>query len=373
MTDASVKIACVADQTGPIADVGIMLGEAPKHYISSINDQGGINGRKIIYLLEDDRYSIPVGIAAFKKLVFKDKIFAIMGPYNTGTARAIFSHIKKYKIPDVAFPAHPSLVNPLRKYLFLTGEAYDDDIGVIFEYIMKELKPIDPKIAFFTYDGESGKEVLDSSKKWARLFKLKHPIHKEIIPLGAMEASSQVMSIKRKGVTHVLVHHSAPGAAVLLRELKKFGLNIPVFASLLSCTEDTVKLAGEASHNYIGAHGFSSWYDDNPGMKKLREATLKYAPGTDKPWRTKSYTGSWVVTMLLLEGISRAERNLNPESCIDGLHSIRDFDTQGICGPITFSPTRHKGKDSARLFKADPSSGKLIPITDWKSPPKFKE
>ena len=370
VTETSVKIACVADQTGPIADVGIMLGEAPKHYIRYINDQGGINGRKIKYYLEDDRYSIPVGVAAFKKLVFRDEIFAIMGPYNTATIKALFGQLEKLKIPNVFCAPQPIAVNPLKRHLFVTGEFYDDDFGVIFEYVMKETKPKDPKIAFCTYEGESGKEVLESVKKWARLFKLKRPIHKEIIPLGALEVSSQVMSIKRKGITHILVHHSAPGAAVLLRELKKFGLSVPVFGNILSCTEDTVKLSGDASKNYIGAHGFSSWYDDNPGMKNIREITLKYRPGTDKPWRTKSYTGSWVSTMLILEGIARAGKNLNPDSCVKGLEGIKDFDTQGICGPITYSPTKHKGISSCKLFKADPSSGKLIPFTDWRNPPK---
>jgi hypothetical protein len=102
------------------------------------------------------------------------------------------------------------------------------------------------------------------------------------------------MLIKRQGITHILIHHMPSNGALLLRELRKFGLNIPVFASLLSCTEDMVKLAGKASKNYIGAYGFSSWYDDTPGMKRVREITLKYRPGTDKPWRNKFYTGGWV-------------------------------------------------------------------------------
>jgi len=53
------------------------------------------------------------------------------------------------------------------------------------------------------------------------------------------------------------------------------------------------------------------------------------------------------------------------------MESIRDFDTQGICGPITFTPTNHKALDTVKLFKADPPSGKLIPISDWRRPPKF--
>ena len=227
------------------------------------------------------------------------------------------------------------------------------------------------KIAFVTYDGESGKEVWGYVKKWARFFNYKHPIEREIIPLGALESSSQVLSIKRKGITHIVIHHLVANAALLLRELRKFGLKTPVYADLLSCSDDVVKLAGQASKNYVGTHSFSSWYDDTPGMKKIREITLKYHPGTEKPWRSKYYTFGWVAMTLLSEGMARAGKDLTPDSCVQGLESIKNFDTQGLCGPISFSSTDHKAFSSCRLYKADPPTGKLLPISDWRNPPEL--
>lgn len=371
VTDTSIKIGFIGDMTGPIADVVAIFGEAVKNYTRYINDKGGIHGRKVESFIEDDRYSVPAGIAAFKKLIFKDEIFALMGPHTTPTIKALLNQMEKHKIPNVMCLPQPSMVNPINRYVFTTGEFYADNVGVIFDYIVNELKPKDMKLAFVTFDGESGKEVQQSINEWAQFFNYKHPIPREIIPMGALEASSQVLSIKRNGITHILVHHAVAGGSLLLRDLRKFGLNTPVFGTLLTCSEDTVRLAGDASKNYIGAHGFSSWYDDAPGMKKVREITLKYRPGTDKPWRSKFYTCGWVTTMLLHEGMVKAGRNLTPESCVQGLESIKDFDTQGLCGLITFSPTKHKGFSSTRLFKADPSSGKLVPFTDWRNPPKL--
>ena len=66
-------------------------------------------------------------------------------------------------------------------------------------------------------------------------------------------------------------------------------------------------------------------------------------------------------------------KDLTPESCVKALESIRDFDTRGLCGPVTFSATDHKGVSAVRLFKADPLSGKLIPITKWEDPPQFSK
>ena len=373
VTDTTIKVGMIAGMTGPGASVTGILGDVARDYTRHINDSGGIHGRKIQMIIEDDRYSIPMGISAFKKMIFKDKVFTLSGPYTTPSIKALYGQMDKYKIPNVAAIPQPSMIEPVKRYLFATGEFYEDDFGVIFDYIINELKPSDMRLAFVTYDGESGKEVHASIKKWARFFNYEHPIRKEIIPLGALEASSQVMSIKRQKITHILIHHMVANVGLFLRELKKFGLNTPVYADLLSCSEDTIKLAGEASKNYISAIGFSSWYDETPGMQKLRKITLKYHPGTDKPWRSKYYTAGWVVLSILCEGMSRAGRNLTPESCVQALESMKNYDTGGLCGPITFSPTDHKGFSSCKLFKSDPSSGKLVPITDWRDPPKSRK
>ena len=77
----------------------------------------------------------------------------------------------------------------------------------------------------------------------------------------------------------------------MLREMRKFALNIPVFGTFPNCVEDTVRIAGNASKNYIGAHAFSSWYDESPGMARVREITLRYHPGTEKPYRSKLCSG----------------------------------------------------------------------------------
>lgn len=372
VTNSTIKIGLIADMTGPATSVTGILGDLTRNYSRYINDEGGIHGRKVIGLVEDDRLSIPMGIAAFKKLVFRDKVFAILGPANTPSAKALFNEVDKLKIPNMALIPQEIVAKPLKRYIFMTMETYDDDFGVIFDYIINELKPKNMKIAYITYDGESGKETWDYIKKWANYFNYKHPIEKFIIPLGALEASSQVLNIKRKGFTHIFIHHMVSNGALLLRELKKFGLVIPVFADLLSCSDDVVKLAGESSKNYIGTHAFSSWYDESPGMKKVREITLKYCPGTDKPWRNKYYTLGWVAMQILCEGMLRAGRDLTPDTCVSMIESIKNFDTKGLCDKVSFSSTNHKGFSSCRLYRADPPSGKLLPITDWRNPPNVR-
>ncbi|MDY6969256.1 MAG: ABC transporter substrate-binding protein [Spirochaetota bacterium] len=367
VTNSTITIGLVCDQTGPIADITIPLSKGAINYTRHVNDQGGFHGRKIKLILEDDRYSIPVTIAAFKKLVFKDGILALMGPGSVGGTRTLIRHIKKLKIPTIPPIADKILVSPFRKYIFLPVDFYDDEIGVIYEYIMRDMKAEKPRIAFVYPDAESGKLNMRSAKKWAGFYKLK--IHLEIIGMAALEASSQVLSLKRYKPTHLLMHHTSQGVILMLREMRKFRLDIPVFGTFPGCVEETVRIAGKASKNYIGAHAFSSWYDKSSGMGKLRDITLKYYPGTEKPYRSKQYTVGWVTATILCEGIKRSGKNLNAESLVQSLETLKNFDTKGLCGPITYTSKSHKGLDYCKLFKADPPTGKLLPIIDWRKPP----
>ena len=371
VTDTTIKIGFILDQTGPAAgDMGVPATEGFINYIRHVNDKGGIFGRKIKVIIEDDHYSIPVGLAAFKKLLFKDEIFALFGPGNTGTAKALFGQIEKLRVPNVAGSPAEVHVDPLKRHIFMPFNTYHDHFGVILDYIVNDLKAKKIDITFVYFEAESGNVALASIRKWAKFFNFN--FNTEVINLGALEASTQVMSIKRKKPTHILIHHGAPGTVALLRDLRKFGLNIPVYGDILTCSEDTVKMAGSVSKNYIGAHPFSSWYDDGKGVEELRRVTLKYKPGTEMPYRSKMYTAGWIVGSFFYEGLNRAGRDLGIEGFVTAMESIRNMDTGGLSGPISLSPTNHKGINYTKLYRGDPESGRLVPITDWRKTPKIK-
>ena len=368
VTDDSIRIGVVMDLTGPTAgDIGLPITEALKNYTRHVNESGGIYGRKVKLLIEDDRYSIPAGIAAFKKLFFRDQMFAFAGPGNTGAGRVLYPKLDKLRVPTMASVPDELTINPLKRHVFYIGTLYDDQLGVIFDYIIHDLKPKKLNITFVYFDAESGKSGLTSTQKWAKYFNF--DFKTEVINMGALDATSQAMSIKRNKSNFVVIHHASSATAALLRDLKKFGINIPVFGDAINCTEYTVRMAGSAAKNYIGAHLASSWYEDFEGVKRLRNITLKYNPGTEKPCRTKIYTVAWLLPTVLYEGLKRAGRDLTIDTLVGALESIRELDTGGISGPISFSPTSRKGLHHTRLYRADPERGELFPITGWRKTP----
>ncbi|MDY7033706.1 MAG: ABC transporter substrate-binding protein [Thermodesulfobacteriota bacterium] len=367
ITDKTIEIGLIADLTGPSAgDIGLLLLNGLTTYTKHINDGGGLFGRKVKFITEDDRYSIPTAIAGFKKLLFKDQIFAFIGPGNAGAAKALCVQIEKQRVPTISYSPDEFMVKPLKRYIFLPLPLYDDQLAVIFDYIVNDLRPKRTEITLVYHDAESGKIALASAKKWAKYFNFQ--LSTEIIGLGALDATSQVMSIKRRKPTHIVMHHGSPGTAALLRDLKKFSLDIPVYGTLPTCTEDMVKMAGSASKNYFGVHSFGSWHDDTQSVKMMRKITLKYKPEIEKAPPSNIYTAAWTLATILYEGLMRTGKDPTIEGLITALESIREFDTKGLSGPVNFSATNHKGISYSKIHKADPEEGRLIPITDWRRP-----
>ena len=98
VTDDEIVIGAIGDQTGPAASVGLPITEATKIYFRHINEMGGINGRKVRIIVEDDHYTIPGSVSAFKKLIYKDKVLSILYCGGTGQVLALMRQIEKHKV-----------------------------------------------------------------------------------------------------------------------------------------------------------------------------------------------------------------------------------------------------------------------------------
>ncbi|MFH1625891.1 MAG: ABC transporter substrate-binding protein [Pseudomonadota bacterium] len=344
VTDDTIKVGFIMAQTGPAANVAVPLTNGVRHLVRYANEQGGIHGRKIILLVEDDRYNIPLAITSFKKLVFKDKVGVMMGPTSTGAITALWKGLQKEKMPLICAIAPEVTVKPFKRYIFTILDVYPNQMKVLVDYIMKDLKAKDPRIAIVHPDNETGKVDLASTVERLKSYNLK-PVTKEVLNPGAFDASSQVLNLRRAKTTHILLAGFIPQpAALILKDMKKYGLSVPVFGSWATCAEEVIQMAGDACKDWYAVNHLSSWYDKEPGVVKMREITLKYEPGTEKSSRGKLYGHGWVMATILIEGLKRAGRDLNGEAFVDALETIKDFDSGGLTGPISYSSTSHKGR-----------------------------
>ena len=366
VTDDTLKVGVILDQTGPASNVSVPITNALKRCFRFTNELGGIHGRQVKLIVEDDRYSIPMAIAAFKKLLYKDKILMLIGPTSSGGIITLFRHIEKEKIPTFAIGANDKTVTPTKRYVFGVFETYPNTIKTIIDYMVKDLNPKAPKVALVYPDNETGKLDLDPAVERLKSHRLTAVV-KEVLNPGTLDATSQVMSMKKNGVNNIVLCGFIPQpAGMLLRELKKFGMDVNVFGNTAAASEEVIHMAGPAAEKYYAISPFASWYDDGEGVAFMRKVTLKYAPGTEKPYRGKIHTAGFIFGMVLKEGLLKAGRDIDGERLIAALENIKNLDMKGLSGPISFSSTNHKAMNSAKVFQADPGSGKFIPMTEWR-------
>ncbi|MDY7034434.1 MAG: ABC transporter substrate-binding protein [Thermodesulfobacteriota bacterium] len=366
VSDDTIKIGAINDMTGPFAaDTG------PEGYVGGIrlyfkhvNEKGGIHGRKVKIIAEDSRYTIPLSVAAFKKLVFRDKVLAILGYTGTGQTKALWSQIEKEKIPSFTVSLAEANVKPLQRYLFIPAATYEDEIRILAKYIIEDLKAKNARIGIVTMQLEYGKVAIAALNERAKNYNIQPPAVEFIEP-GAIDATSQVLTLKKAKTDYVILHLGIAPTAAVVRSAMKFKFSPTFFGTFYSCDEEIIRLGGKAAEGYIGIHSFNPWYYRSSGMDQLRNITLKYQPGKS---RNRCYLQGWVTSMILAEAMKKAGKALTNESLIDAVESLRDYSTGDICAPITYSTTSHKASEYCRLYVADVKNVQFKPLTGWIKP-----
>jgi branched-chain amino acid transport system substrate-binding protein len=362
VTDDTILIGNQSSLTGPAADHFTTWTESMKNYYRNQNEQGGIHGRKVKLIVEDTRYAIPVSLATFKKLLYRDKVFALFGPDGTGQAMALKGQIEKLQVPSIGISVAKSLAIPAQRYIFLPGTLYENQVGVIFDYLIDVLKVKNPKIGVVYLDLEFSKVCLRAIQERAVFYGLKLA-DIEVLSVMNLDSTSQVLNLKKANADYIFLPLSTEFAVNVVKTAKKLGLEATFLGSNYTCEEVVLQNLPFPVKNYMGVTCYNSWYEESAGMKNLRDITVKYDPNAK--FRMRMYMQGWISSLIWAEGLKRAGRNLTIEGFVDALESIKNFNTQGISGPLTLGPDDHVVADYCRIYKSIPEKKILAPISDW--------
>ena len=364
VTGDTIKIGIIADLTGPTVALQIPAVNAMKSYFKNINEKGGVFGRKIKAIAEDDRYTIPMHVSAFKKLAYRDKVFMIMEIGSTGGILSLIPRFNKLKMPNFMTSTAKMFVKPTMPYHFTNGAAYEDEVRIIFNYLFNVLKVKNPKLGLVRPDTEHGKVGSRATAEQVKRFGTKL-LAEEILAPGAMEAGSQVLNLRRQKINYIILHLTVANSVAFLRDAKKYGIKAKFYGTKYTCTETTVQMAGKAAKEFYAINSFASWYDDEPGVKEMRKVSLKYYPDLNKKIPPKIWTQGWAEAVIVYEGIKRAGKNLTRNGVIKAWESMKNYNMKGLSANATFGPNKHQCSEHCKIYKADIPNGKLAPISDW--------
>ena len=321
--------------SGPAAQLGIQMRNGIQAYLGHVNAQGGVHGRRIELVTEDDRYEASVAPGATKKLIEEHKVFALVGYVGTPTGVVHVPVLTQAKVPLVGmFTGAEALRVPFNRYVFHVRASYYDET----EKIVEQIVSIGGRnIAVFYQDDAYGKAGLTGTEIAMKKRNLK------ISALGTVErntvkveeAVKKIHAVKPDAVVMISAYTSI---AEFVRQMKKAGSGATFY---------NVSFVGsKALADALGKDGVGvaisqvvpfPWGRAVPVVKEYQELSAK-AGFTDYNF---SAMEGFLSAKVAVEGLRRAGRNLTREGYIAALERMQDVDLGGFF--ISYSPGNHAG------------------------------
>jgi branched-chain amino acid transport system substrate-binding protein len=340
VTDTTIKIGMYGPLTGSTSVYGYPINNGAIALYKEINDAGGINGRKIEIVHEDDACDPAKARAAVKKLIYSDKVFMIHGGSCSAAVVATREDVIEAKVPFMVMAATlDSITVPAAKYVFATALPGSGD-GLVMLSFAKSI-PGAKKLAIVRHANEWADakfKKIDEGYKAAG-FELVADVQLEA---KATDATSAVLKIKAANpdVTMFLLY---PGeSAVFVRDAEKYGLKGPFLGT--TSVQDIADLAERSGSKVAIKDVYVVSFLKGPvGSKDLGKFTdtyRKYFP-SDKVQSLSFYGMSGAVT--IIDALRRAGKDLTREGFIAALEATKNGDAGPAFCQVNFGPDRRQG------------------------------
>ena len=283
ISDSEIKIGNTSPYSGPLSAYGT-IGRATAAYFDMINEQGGVNGRKINFISLDDGYSPPKTVEQIRKLVEEEQVAFLSGTLGTPTNSAVHEYVNAKGIPQLFIQSGASKWGDPENHPWTMGWTlnYLSEATIYGRYLVQN-KP-DARIAVLYQNDDYGKDLLHGLK-----LGLGDQAESMIVATASYEVTdptvdSQIVSLKDSGANTLFTAASAKFAAQVIRKVYDIGwkpLHIlnAVSISVASVLEPAGldKSVGIISVGYMKDPSDPQWKDD-PDVREYKAWFEKYYP-----------------------------------------------------------------------------------------------
>ncbi|GAB6876873.1 ABC transporter substrate-binding protein [Thermaerobacter litoralis] len=354
VTADTVVVGTFMPLSGPAAAWG-ELAKGLKAYFTYVNEQGGVNGRKFKFIVEDDQYQPSRSVAAAKKLVEQDQVFALVAPVGTSNLTAVRDYLKQHGVPVVAYMnGATKFSQPVDPLLFAGLMSYKREANLLVRYAVETLKIT--KLGVFYQNDDFGRDGLEGAKAAAARMGAQIVAEVSYAPAD-VSVAAQALRLKEAGAEGVLIWSTVKHAALLMQEAQKIGYKPKWLASAVVTSPSLIELAGEAAQGtYFAAYSATVTDTDHPVVKEFLELYPKY----EKTPITPTNLTGWAAARLFVEAVRRAGPDLTRESLIAALESMQDFES---LGPVTYTKDDHSGYRQG--FIRQLQGQQFVRVSDW--------
>jgi branched-chain amino acid transport system substrate-binding protein len=356
VTPTEVTFGMHTDLSGVAATYGVSSSNGVKMRFEEVNEAGGIAGRKLKVIVEDQGYQVPKAVQACNKLINRDKVFAFVGPLGTPMNNACFKDQFAAGVPNL-FPlsAARSMYEPFERLKFYGAASYVDQIRAGIQYFVKN-KGV-KKVCVMYQDTDFGKEILEGAELQTKKLGIaitEKTAHKPT----DQDFTAPITKLREAKCELIAMGTIVRDTIVPYTTARKAGWNDVVFLGS-AATYDLVVGAAPGMDGFYGMGLTEMPYADSehPKVKAFVEAYKK-------KWNIDPNIGAvygYVAADLTVQGLINAGKDLTTDSFVKGMEAIKDYHDIFNGPPVSFGPNIRQGANSS--FLAEVKGGRWVPVT----------
>jgi len=352
ITDTEIKIGTLLPMSQSAAATwGVGISKGMKAYYDYINDNGGIYGRKINFVIGDSQYTGPVAIEAARKLVEQEKVFALQGGLGTEAEAAVYQYAQEKGVPDMfLLTGETRFTEPISRTRFTFLVDYITEGRILGQYIADNYNG--KKLGILAQNDDFGKQGEEGLKLGIEDKNASMETTTEYYDSTQNDVTAQTQRLKNANVDVIAAYGMPMQAASLIKTAREtLSWDVPIILTGVDAVEIEGALAGyaniEGTISVVFAH--QAYQTEVPGIAKHHEIMAKYAAGTKPDNLTLVGYG---ISQAMVHLLIQAGPDLTRESFLDAAESMCKWSAPTGVAPASFSPTDHRYSQVERLVKA---------------------
>ena len=357
-----IRIGTIQDLSGPLAGFGKQSRNGMQLAVDELNEQGGINGRKLKLYVEDSGYDPKKAVLAAQKLVNQDKIFIMAGHIGTAQNMAAMPvQFEKNVINFFPITAAREMYEPFHKLKYSFAATYYDQIRLALPKMVKDKSA--KRVCAIYQDDEFGLEVLRGAEAGMKTTDMEL-VEKTSYKRGATDFSSQVAKMKAANCDMVVLGTIIRETIGTVGEARKTGFNPTFLGSSAAYTDLIHKLGGKAMDGVYATMTVQNPYTDEQSQP-IRFWANKYKTKFNEDPTVFSVYG-YSIIQAFATAAQKAGANLSTDSFIKVMDSMSYEPDMFGSAKATYTATKRLGSDLSRLSQIQ--DGKWKVVSDYVAP-----
>jgi len=350
-TAQEIKIGGIMDTTGGTSDVGKDYAIGMEEAMKYINDQGGVNGKRIKYTWFDYGYRIPEAVTKYN-LLKRLGVVAIMG-WGTGDTESLSPTVNKDKIPYVSASYSAHLTDPKKTpyNLFFSSDYSTNARACLTAWFDKKWPQKEgfgkrkPRLACsYMFASPYASAPIKAIKDHATLLGFEVGDDQDV-SLFALDTKSQAMAMKKFAPDVVWHGNTTMSVSATMRDAFALGLKVDHIINNWGFDENLPRLAGEAAEGAMGATPCAFYGQASKNMDIVVASAKKYSPGVPQEKRLLRTVQAWGDALVLWEAMKIADKAgalTGPGIMQKGFESLRSFEIGLGASPVTYTTEDHR-------------------------------